>query len=95
MVSAEADLKATGEQAFGYVAADIVALWLHAVEAAVARDGAGGDPVVVSAADLEAARDAVEPSGTWHDRRFRRRLSATSAVSTGQSASSSGPSTGR
>ncbi|AAV46886.1 cell division cycle protein 48 [Haloarcula marismortui ATCC 43049] len=63
MVSAEADLKATGEQAFGYVAADIVALWLHAVEAAVARDGAGGDPVVVSAADLEAARDAVEPSG--------------------------------
>lgn len=63
MVGAEADLKATGERAFGYVAADLVALWLHAVEAALSRENAGDDPAVVAATDLEAARDTVEPSG--------------------------------
>ncbi len=78
----------------GYVAADIVALWLHAVEAAVARDGAGGDPVVVSAAEIEA--DARSKRWyPWHSAEYRRHPSATSAVSTGQIASSSGPSTGR
>lgn len=63
MVSAAADLRTTGERAFGYVAADIVALWLHAVEAALSRDAATDDPVVVSAEDLEAGREAVDPSG--------------------------------
>ncbi|MFC7075588.1 AAA family ATPase [Haloarcula halophila] len=55
------DLTETGEQAFGYVAADLVALWSHAVDTATARDGSR--EVVVRADDLAEATAAVGPSG--------------------------------
>jgi transitional endoplasmic reticulum ATPase len=55
------DLSETGERAFGYVAADLVSLWSHAIDTATARDGSG--EVVVRADDLAEATAAVGPSG--------------------------------
>ena len=50
-----------GRRAFGYVASDLVSLWLTAVERATER--ADADQPVVTTADLEEALERTEPSG--------------------------------
>jgi transitional endoplasmic reticulum ATPase len=57
----DADVSSVGRRAFGYVAADLVALWLTAVELAVERSDT--DRPTVSAAQLERALERTEPSG--------------------------------
>ena len=54
------DLSASGRRAFGYVAADLVNLWLTAVEHAAAKtDGS----LTVGRADMQAALTSTEPAG--------------------------------
>lgn len=56
------DFSTLGQRAFGYVAADLVTLWLTAVEhAATGMNGSG--PVTVTRADLHAALESTEPAG--------------------------------
>ena len=56
------DLSAIGQRAFGYVAADLVTLWLTAVEhAATSTDGS--ESVTVTRADVHAALESTEPAG--------------------------------
>lgn len=59
--TSHADVSAVGRQAFGYVAADLVSLWLTAVELAVERSDA--ERPSVSAEELERALELTEPSG--------------------------------
>lgn len=61
-VDGAVDFAAIGQRAFGYVAADIVNLWLTAVEHAVTRtDGSGSFSVMRT--DIEAALESTEPAG--------------------------------
>ena len=55
------DVSAIGNQAFGYVAGDLVSLWLTAVELATERANSGRPRI--SEADLEEALERTEPSG--------------------------------
>ena len=57
-----ADCSAIGRRAFGYVAADLVDLWLTAVEHASAETGRSGSTAVTQA-DLVAALESTEPAG--------------------------------
>lgn len=56
------DFAAIGERAFGYVAADLVDLWLTAFERNAAGTGSS-DAVTVTQTDLTAALEATEPAG--------------------------------
>lgn len=56
------DLRTIGNRALGYVAADLVALWLTAAESAMAR-GDGTSHPVVTQSDLTAALERTDPSG--------------------------------
>ncbi len=58
--TAELDVQAVADQAFGYVAADIGALTQYAVETAV--DRADGDTTVVQPSDFETALAETDPS---------------------------------
>jgi len=55
------DIQSVGRRAFGYVAADLVSLWLTAVESA--RDRSDGERPTVSPTDLEHGLEETEPSG--------------------------------
>jgi transitional endoplasmic reticulum ATPase len=55
------DIESVSRRAFGYVAGDLLSLWVTAVESAIER--ADGDRVTVSKADLEHGLAATEPSG--------------------------------
>jgi transitional endoplasmic reticulum ATPase len=57
----DVDVSDVGRRAFGYVAADLVSLWVTAVELAAGR--AAGDTPVVSERDLERALEQTDPSG--------------------------------
>lgn len=56
------DLRTIGNRALGYVAADLVALWLTAAESAAARADDASHPVVTQS-DLTAALERTTPSG--------------------------------
>ncbi|MBB6646111.1 AAA family ATPase [Halobellus ruber] len=55
------EIESVSRRAFGYVAADLVSLWLTTVESAIERSD--GDRVAVSEADLERGLAETEPSG--------------------------------
>jgi transitional endoplasmic reticulum ATPase len=60
-VDVAGDVSAVGRRAYGYVAGDLVALWLTAVESSVERTGT--DRRVVSESDLERGLERTQPSG--------------------------------
>ncbi|QPV63059.1 AAA family ATPase [Halosimplex litoreum] len=60
-VEVAGDISSVGRRAFGYVAGDLVALWLTAVESAVER--AIGDRQVVSESDVARSLEETEPVG--------------------------------
>lgn len=61
-VDAAVDFSAIGQRAFGYVAADLVNLWLTAVEHAATRTDSSGS-LTVMRGDMQAALESTEPAG--------------------------------
>ncbi|MFB6125770.1 MAG: AAA family ATPase [Halolamina sp.] len=57
------DLADVAERAFGYVAADLLALWTRAVDVAADRTDADDPAAAVTADDLERALSTTDPSG--------------------------------